>query len=280
MPGQFRGAFDLGPERVVLLRGVRAEVIEDGRIRKEPRYLTDLWTEHGVRFIEQHKDQPFFLFLSYNGPYALGKLLLEPARNRHAEFYADQLLPSFTRQEMHPWQFDNKAYLNNIVSIRRVAAEVSGVDDGVGEILATLEKHGLAQNTLVIFTTDHGMPFPGAKATLFDRGLGVMLILRGPDPFNGGRVIDALVSHIDIYPTVCEHLGIERPPFLQGVSLTGAHRQIPRRTLVFAAGWRGTPFRQQYEKLRHDPQWETHELTTGHDVMREAPDDVVALLTS
>ena len=63
------------------------------------------------------------------------------------------------------------------------------------------------------------MPFPGAKATLSDRGLGVTLILRGPEPFDGGRVIDALVSHIDIYPTVCEHLGIARPPFLQGVSL-------------------------------------------------------------
>jgi pimeloyl-ACP methyl ester carboxylesterase len=68
--------------------------------------------------------------------------------------------------------------------------------------------------------------------------------------------------------------------FLQGVSLTGAHWRIPRRTLVFASRWPGTPFRPQYEKLRHDPQWETHELTTGHDVMREAPDDVVAVLTS
>ena len=76
----------------------------------------------------------------------------------------------------------------------------------------------------------------------------------------------------------------ERPQplgtFVQGVSLTGAHWRIPRRTLVFASRWRGTPFRPQYEKLRHDPQWETHELTTGHDVMREAPDDVVAVLTS
>ena len=78
---------------------------------------------------------------------------------------------------------------------------------------------GSGRDTLIIFTTDHGMPFPGAKATLYDRGLGVMLILRGPEPFDGGRVIDALVSHIDIYPTVCEYLGIERPPFLQGVSL-------------------------------------------------------------
>jgi hypothetical protein len=76
----------------------------------------------------------------------------------------------------------------------------------------------------------------------------------------------------------------ERPQplgtFLQAVSLTGAQRRIPRRTLVFAAGWPATPFRPQYEKLRHDPQWEIHELATGHDVMREAPDDIVALLTS
>ena len=75
----------------------------------------------------------------------------------------------------------------------------------------------------------------------------------------------------------------ERPQplgtFLQAVSLTGAHRRIPRRTLVFASRW-ATPFRPQYEKLRHDPQWEIHELATGHDVMREAPDQVVGLLTS
>jgi hypothetical protein len=50
--------------------------------------------------------------------------------------------------------------------------------------------------------------------------------------------------------------------------------------VVFAARWPGTPFRQQNEKLRPDPQWETHELSTGHDVMREAPDVVVALRTS
>jgi pimeloyl-ACP methyl ester carboxylesterase len=76
----------------------------------------------------------------------------------------------------------------------------------------------------------------------------------------------------------------ERPQplgtFLQAVSLTGAHWRIPRRTLAFASCWPATPFRPQYEKLRHDPQWETRELATGHDVMRQAPDDVVAMLTS
>ena len=98
-------------------------------------------------------------------------------------------------------------------------ASARSLDHGVGMVLNQLDASGLSENTLIIFTTDHGMPFPGAKATLFDRGLGVNLILRGPEPFGGGRVIDALVSHIDIYPTVCEHVGIARPPFLQGVSL-------------------------------------------------------------
>jgi N-sulfoglucosamine sulfohydrolase len=98
-------------------------------------------------------------------------------------------------------------------------ASARSLDQGVGAVLEALDLHGLADDTLIIFTTDHGLAFPGAKATLFDRGLGVMLIMRGPGGFAGGRVHDALVSHIDIYPTLCELVGIERPDFLQGLSL-------------------------------------------------------------
>lgn len=93
------------------------------------------------------------------------------------------------------------------------------LDRGVGAVLDALDANGLADNTLVICTTDHGIAFPGCKATLYDRGLGVMLILRGPGGFHGGQAVDALVSHIDLYPTVCELVGIERPEWLQGASL-------------------------------------------------------------
>jgi arylsulfatase A-like enzyme len=115
------------------------------------------------------------------------------------------------------------ANLPDVPEVRADVAAFKGsarsLDHGVGMVLNELDAAGLDEDTLIIFTTDHGMPFPGAKATLYDRGLGVMLILRGPEPFHGGRVIDALVSHVDIYPTVCEHLGIPRPDLLQGVSL-------------------------------------------------------------
>jgi N-sulfoglucosamine sulfohydrolase len=98
-------------------------------------------------------------------------------------------------------------------------ASARTLDQGVGTVLAALEAQGLAENTLIIFTTDHGLAFPGAKATLYDRGLGVMLIMRGPGGFLGGRVNDALVSHLDIYPTLCDLAGVEKPAFVQGHSL-------------------------------------------------------------
>ena len=59
-------------------------------------------------------------------------------------------------------------------------ASARSLDQGVGAVLHALDEPGLADDTLVILTTDHGLPFPGAKATLTDRGLGVMLIMRGP----------------------------------------------------------------------------------------------------
>jgi N-sulfoglucosamine sulfohydrolase len=98
------------------------------------------------------------------------------------------------------------------------------LDHGVGAVLGALDEQLLADDTLVILTTDHGLPFPGAKATLTDRGLGVSLIMRGPGGFHGGRVNDALVSHIDVFPTLCELLEIEPPDHLQGRSLMPAVR--------------------------------------------------------
>jgi N-sulfoglucosamine sulfohydrolase len=104
-------------------------------------------------------------------------------------------------------------------------ASARSLDQGVGAVLNALDEHDIADDTLVILTTDHGLAFPGAKATLTDRGIGVLLIMRGPGGFHGGRVSEALVSQIDLYPTICDLLGIERPGFLQGRSLLPAMRK-------------------------------------------------------
>lgn len=94
------------------------------------------------------------------------------------------------------------------------------VDDKMGYVLTALRESGLEDNTLVIITTDHGLPFPAMKTNLTDHGIGVMLMMRGPGGFTGGRVIDAQVSHLDIFPTVCELTGITPPTWLTGSSLT------------------------------------------------------------
>ncbi len=117
-------------------------------------------------------------------------------------------------------------------------ASARSLDRGVGAVLDALDATGLARNTLVICTTDHGIAFPGAKATMSDRGTGVMLILRGPGGFAGGKASDALVSHIDLFPTICDVLEIGHPGWLQGHSLmpivTGSAAEV--RDAVYAEG--------------------------------------------
>ena len=93
------------------------------------------------------------------------------------------------------------------------------LDRGIGTVLEVLDTTGLAQRTLVICTTDHGIAFPGMKCNLTDHGIGVMLVIRGPGGFHGGRACDAMVSHIDLYPTICDMLEIEPPGWLQGKSM-------------------------------------------------------------
>ena len=98
-------------------------------------------------------------------------------------------------------------------------ASARSFDQGVGAVLHGLDELGLVDDTVLVLTTDHGLPFPGAKATLTDRGLGVLLIVRGPGGFLGGHVTDALVSHVDLYPTLCELAGAPLPDGLAGRSL-------------------------------------------------------------
>jgi N-sulfoglucosamine sulfohydrolase len=104
------------------------------------------------------------------------------------------------------------------------SASVQEYDHGVGQVLQALDANGLAADTLVICTTDHGIAFPGMKCNLTDHGLGVMLIMRGPGGFSQGRVSDAMVSQIDLFPTICDLLGVDAPDWLQGRSLMALAR--------------------------------------------------------
>jgi len=96
---------------------------------------------------------------------------------------------------------------------------VNRLDAGMGVVFDALEKNGYADNTLVICTTDHGVALPRMKCTMNDAGIGVMLIMRGPGGFSGGKISDSLVSHVDVFPTICDLIGAEKPEWLEGSSL-------------------------------------------------------------
>ena len=80
---------------------------------------------------------------------------------------------------------DNAQTRRDMASFR---ASARALDQGVGTVLNALEENGLADDTLVFLTTDHGLAFPDAKCTMYDRGIGVMLLMRGPGGFERGRV--------------------------------------------------------------------------------------------
>jgi N-sulfoglucosamine sulfohydrolase len=114
------------------------------------------------------------------------------------------------------------APLPDVSAIRRDAADyrlcAARLDRKVGVVLDALEKSGHAENTLVVLTTDHGPAFPGMKCNLTDHGMGVLLILSGSG-IPKGDICDAMVSQVDLFPTLCDLLKIDKPAWLEGKSL-------------------------------------------------------------
>ena len=115
------------------------------------------------------------------------------------------------------------SYLPDNEPTRREIAElhhsVGRVDQAVGSILESLQETGLAENTLVLFTADHGLPFPRAKGTLYDPGIKVACMARWPERIPAGVARSELSSNVDLMPTLLETAGIECPRRVQGRSL-------------------------------------------------------------
>ena len=99
--------------------------------------------------------------------------------------------------------------------------EVQRFDTLVGDALRLLDDQGLAGNTIVVMTSDHGMPFPRCKSNVYDCGSRVPLAIRWPDRFPAGVDTQAFISLTDLAPTFLEAAGLPRPPEMSGTSLIG-----------------------------------------------------------
>ncbi|MDB6024281.1 MAG: Sulfatase [Verrucomicrobiales bacterium] len=195
------------------------DMIWQGKLYKEPKYTTDAITDHAIDFLEQNQKKPFFLYLAYNGPYGLGKVVNEEHQNRHTEYYRDKPMDSFPREKTSPWLKANRFAMNNVKSMRSYAAAVSGVDDGVGRVMEKLKELGLDKNTLVVFSADQGLnaghggywgmgdhsrPVNTQEATVR-----IPLIFRQPGEIAAAKTSDLMVENHDFLPTVLDYLGLK-----------------------------------------------------------------------
>jgi arylsulfatase A-like enzyme len=112
------------------------------------------------------------------------------------------------------------AYLPDTDPVREELANfhgmVAAVDDAMADLLAGLEQRGLDDETMVIFTADHGVAFPRAKGMCYDPGIETALLVRHPDVPAGRH--DSLLSNVDLLPTLCDFLGLETPTPVDGRS--------------------------------------------------------------
>ncbi|MFK7820433.1 MAG: sulfatase [Planctomycetaceae bacterium] len=165
-------------------------------------YLTDRLTTEAVRFIENHKETPFFLYLSH---YAV-----------HTPVQAKQDLVAKYKAKTKTPHHKNAKY----------AAMVESVDDSVRDVLAALDRLSLTDNTLVVFFSDNGghsgptsnHPLRGAKGMLYEGGIREPLVVKWPGVTKVGSVCNEPVIGIDFYPTFLEVTGTKKP---EGYGLDG-----------------------------------------------------------
>jgi N-sulfoglucosamine sulfohydrolase len=207
---------DYGHHLVHPLReaGYWSALIGEQHLSRDPSVLgydhvVDIDTHHvdtvapaAVAILRERPEEPFFLSVGFF--------------ETHREFFEPTSVRDALYSSPPPNLPDTPATRRDMASYK---ASARSLDQGVGAVLNALDEHDLVDDTLVVVTTDHGLAFPGSKATLYDRGIGVLLIMRGPGGFHGGRVSDALLSQIDLYPTMCEVAGAEIPQWVQGRSI-------------------------------------------------------------
>ncbi|HAT09872.1 MAG TPA: sulfatase [Planctomycetes bacterium] len=171
----------------------------------------DTWLGHklddALAWLEKPGDAPFFASLSWTLTHRIGSGFTtkpDPAQYDPRWTRPPPPLPD-TPEVRADWA--------------HFLCDIERWDHEIGLVLAALERSGQAADTIVVVTTDHGVPFPGMKCNPTVHGTGVLLVVRGPGGFSGGLAVDQLVSHLDLFPTLCAVAGLPMPERVQGVDL-------------------------------------------------------------
>lgn len=158
---------------------------------------------HAAEYLLNYKEEkPFFMSVGFINTH-----------RRYPEAPADYINPDYVKPPMTISDTkENRKDMADYMYSAKIA------DDSVGVVLDALKRSGHEENTIVIFTTDHGIAFPFMKCNCYDVGIGVTLIIKYTGNPAEGKVSDSMISQIDLYPTLCDMLGLEKPKYLQGNS--------------------------------------------------------------
>ena len=208
--------------------------VDDWRCEQWQGYETEALNRYAFEFLDSVGGEPFCLFISPHQPHGTGRGRFAP--DKYYERLPEKLmLPANVpedgaegrgrggRSGSGPsWSWDPREMY------RHYLAMILALDDMVGGILDYLERTGLADNTLVVFTSDHGSQIgahgrgPWEKMLPYEESLHVPLIMRLPGVLEGGAVRDALVSPVDFFPSLCSLCGVGIPATVEGLDLSQA----------------------------------------------------------
>ncbi len=222
------GKYHLAPEYVYHFEDYRNEGAQGNRNAVR-------MAENAKAWIEEDDKRPFFLYWCSADPHRGGGPDGFANHNEDPNYY-----PGVTQVKYRPEDVIVPPWLNDTSTTRRELAEyyqsISRLDQGVGKLMDALEETGHADDTLVMFLSDNGPPWPGAKTNLYQSGMNLPLIVRNPFDKKQGITNDAVVMWTDIAPTVLDFCGVKPKP---GPPVRPGENTGERKT---AGGGRAVPY--------------------------------------
>lgn len=194
----------------------------DGRNRevKLPGYRVDGMTDAAIDFIEDHQDNPFFLFLSYLEPHFQNTRQDYPAPDLYAQMYEGKWMPPDLAAIIS--QTTGLAGGNAYQNMGGYCGMIKRLDEALGRLRDALKSLGMLDNTIIVFTTDHGCHFKTRndeyKRSGHESSIRIPLAFSGPG-FEGGGQLREMISLLDVPPTLLDAAGIKVPKSMQGRSI-------------------------------------------------------------
>jgi len=208
----------------------------DGEQKKMDGYTTDIITDYAVEFLEKKRDKPFFLYMSHKAvhgdfyPAKRHEGVYDGETYPHPDTYANteenyRGKPEWVKEQRQSWHGVDGMYNKRIEFdpfTRDYCETMLAVDDSVGRVVDALDKMGLLDSTLIVYTSDNGFLFGEHglidKRTMYEPSIRIPMIAHCPDLFEGGQRKKEMILNIDFAPTFLETAGMEIPASVQGRS--------------------------------------------------------------